>query len=363
MTEANRLRVGGTWHSWSPAFSFLTQAVDATNDGAAFAFQTKTTAAITHLGIRIGTRTGTPPTYLIALEGIDLTTGNPNGTVKGGGTPASATFTPPADTTWDATWQWIALTNSYTPTIGELLALTVRYSSGTIDASNRITVAYTNQAGVNRYGFPYAVNLTAGSWSGGKSSSTPVFGYRTASGRHGHICRDFYSTRSASTVGNRVAAKFNLDAGFGNTFKISSIKFTASDALAGGKNPILKIWDATTALASYTLDSDVESAVGSTVMTYEFAPTTQPTLSFGTTYYVGFEIADAANGGIILNGIQVAEAADLSNEDGGLFTLATYNGSVWADDLTVRPWIELQLADITEPSGGGGSGGSFTFVR
>src|SRR3990167_2686468 len=66
---------------------------------------------ITHLGFRYGLRTGTPPTYRVSLQALGGAA-KPTGTVLGGGSPASATFTPPADTTWDTTWQWVALTNS-----------------------------------------------------------------------------------------------------------------------------------------------------------------------------------------------------------------------------------------------------------
>src|SRR5262245_6559267 len=80
---------------------------------------------ISRLGFRYGTRTGTPPTYRISLQGVDGS-GLPDGTIKGGGSPASATFTPPADTSWNSTWQWINLSNTYTTANrGEKLATVI----------------------------------------------------------------------------------------------------------------------------------------------------------------------------------------------------------------------------------------------
>src|SRR5438105_4685448 len=83
-------------------------ALDQTTDQIEYIFQAAEAITITRLGFRYGTRTGTPPTYQVSLQGVDGT-GVPDGTVKGGGSPASATFTPPADATWDATWRWVTL--------------------------------------------------------------------------------------------------------------------------------------------------------------------------------------------------------------------------------------------------------------
>src|SRR5690349_18160435 len=64
----------------------------------------------THVGFRYGARTGTPVQHKTGLQTPDAS-GNPDGTYLGGGSPASGTFTPPADATWDGTWQWVALAN------------------------------------------------------------------------------------------------------------------------------------------------------------------------------------------------------------------------------------------------------------
>jgi hypothetical protein len=107
-----------------------------TADIVVWCFQADTTDAITDLGFRYGARTGTPPTYRISLQGASTSGIGPDGTVLGGGSPASQTFTPPADTSINGLWQWKTLANSYTPTRGQFLCSVIEYSSGTIDGSN-----------------------------------------------------------------------------------------------------------------------------------------------------------------------------------------------------------------------------------
>jgi hypothetical protein len=355
MTTANYLRFGST-SSLNPSStpSFSNHAIDASNEGVAWAFQAKSTEAITHVGFRYGARTGTPPTYIAGIEGLSTSTGFPDGTYRGGGSPASGTFTPPASTAWDGVWQWIALTNSYTPSLGEWLCSTVRYSSGTIDGSNNSSFSTQITNAPNSY-FPYALRNTSGTWAI-SAAAFPVFGIRTANLRYGYIVPNLYSTRTASTVGHRVAMKVNLPAGFGDTYKVIGIRFAGSIAAAVGKNPLCKIWSASAALASVTLDSDViapSTAYRSTEIIFD----TSVTLNFGTDYYFGFEVADATNGGIILYGTRYLDTVDKNSDDGGsYFVGSTYDGSTWTDfdDATVRPWMELILEDWTEPSGGGG---------
>jgi hypothetical protein len=229
---------------------------------------------------------------------------------------------------------------------------------GTTDASNYSTIG-TNLDNMSpvRINFPYSSRLTGGTWSNTVGVGDPmVFGWRTASGRYGRIIQSIYSTRSASTVGHRVAMKVNLPAGFGDTYKVLGVRFSGSLSSSSGKAPLCKIWSASSALASVTLDVDQQaSSAGSAYMTGEYYFDSAPTLNFGTDYYFGLEVADAANGGVIIYGTEVAEAADLANQDGGnICCLSTYNGSAWTDNTLVRPWMELILEDWTEPSGGGG---------
>lgn len=360
MADVSSLRISGNHfnHPQASAPSFTNHSLDATTDGVAFVFQARDTNPITHIGFRYGARTGTPPTYVATLEGVSTTTGAPDGSDLGGGSATAKTFTPPADATWDGTWQWIALTNSYTPTLGQVLCFTIRYSSGTVDASNFSSITRTlNDLGPTvNLRFPYTSVLTAGTWA--NSATHTVFGVRTAATRYGFIAESIEGTRTASTVGHRQAMKFTLPAGSGDTFKVRGVRFSGSLAGAAGKTPVLALWSGASALQNITLDTEQNANASiSGVRTYQYFFDDSSTLSFGTTYYIGLEVADATNGGVILQGIGIAAAEDGDAYPGGAsnFILSNYNGSSWTDDATIRPLVELILEDVTEPAGGGGA--------
>lgn len=333
--------------------------LDLETDGVGWTFQAREADAITHIGFRYGVRTGTPPTYVVTLEGVSATTGFPDAADVGGGSPTATTFTPPADTTWNSTFQWIALTNAYTPTRGQLLAATIRWSVGTVSGSHNGTfTSHITNLGTNAfYAFPTSQRLTAGTWA--KQGATQVFGVRTASTRYGLPIEGLYNTRSASTVGHRQALKFTLPAGSGDTFKIKGMRLAGSVAGATGKNPVMGLWSASSMLQDYAFDTEWGLSAATSYITWEFLfdESTLATLSFGTAYYLGLEVADATNGGVIINGLQLDAADDLDAFAGGTEChLATWNGSAWTDDQTVRPFVEWIFDDITEPAGGSGGG-------
>lgn len=358
MADVKKMMLGsGVTPSATPAAS--NHSVDAATDGVGWSLQARGTEAITHIGFRYGVRTGTPPTFVATLESVVSTTGLPDGTDIGGGSPTAATFTPPADATWDGTFQWVALTNSYTPTRGQVLAITIRHSSGTIDGSNNssFTSHYNNFIGTtNNRQFPMPIRLTAGTWS--KQNNSAIFGVRTATTRYGFPIQDFYVTRSASTVGHRQALKFTLPADSGDTFTVIGARLNVSLSGAAGKNPVLGLWSASGVIQDITLDADWVNNASSSYTGYDFYfnEASLTALSFGTAYYLGLEVGDAVNGGVIVNGLQLASADDQDAFAGGSdFVLSTFDGATWTDDATVRPFVEPIISDITEPAGGGGT--------
>lgn len=351
MATANRERRGITQylhHSGSPAFA--NHVIDASNDAVGFVFSAPTADPITHGLFRYGARAGTPVAHTITLEGVSLTTGQPDGADVGGGSPTAATFTPPADTSWDGLVQRIAFTNSFTPTPGAEYAMTIR-PSGTPDGTNNssITTDVSLLGSAAVHGFPYATRLTAGTWA--KRVAFPIFGLESSSGdRWGNLLQAIFSTRSASTVGHRQACRFVLPGS--STYRVRGMRFTSSLSTAGGKNPLAKIWSASAALQSKTLDTDVWAGTTNYVHEVLF-PDPLATLTGGTVYYAGLEVADSASGGVLLYGGKFSSASDLTSLPFGTeWYLATFDGSTWTHDTTVRPWLELILEDVTEPTGG-----------
>lgn len=349
MADAKSLQLG--WMGFpSSAATYDNFALDASGDKYGAICQAISAEPITHLGFRYGVGTGTPPTYRVCLQGLTAS-GLPDGTILGGGSPASGSFTPPADTTWDGTWQWVALDNAYTPTRGEMFAFVVEHVSGTVDGSNHGTFSRgQNNAAKAGDGFPKPVFNATGSWTSG-TPRIPCFGLRTASSRYGLISQGHYSTATAGTAGHRSAMHFTLPADWGDTFQLLGASVFGRCPVATSQFKFA-VWSASgDELQSVTLDTDAMTTNNNS-KAFDFVFTSLATLSYGTKYYIGFEVIGTATVG--LHGIQLASADDrLAYPLGTNMGLATYDGSSWTEDNTVVPQCGLIFADITEPSGGG----------
>jgi hypothetical protein len=318
----------------------------------AWVVQAESSGAISKIRFRYGTRTGTPPTYVLTIEGLD-TSGNPDATDKGGGSPTATTFTPPADTSWDNTIQEITLTNSYTPAnAGEVLCFTLRYSSGTADGSNNssVTRGFSNAVAVNR-GFPYNQSLSAGTWT--KNAQAACLAWLVgASSWHGHPVLATYTTATASTAGHRSAMFITLPSGFGTTFALAGVHFIGKFGAAAGSTK-LAIWDdSDTELVSKTIDADWVVSPGTATNGLRLFFDSPLTLSYGTKYYIGLEVVSGTVG---IAGISGQSSDDIACYPNGTTRgLATYNGTTWTESALTYPLMDLILSDITVPSGSGG---------
>lgn len=333
--------------------SFNNQVASASTTKIGWVFQAASLEPITHFGFRYGVRTGTPPTFIGGIQGVDATC-LPSGTYKGGGSPASATFTPPASAAWDGTWQYVALANSYTPAaIGELLAIVIEYSSGTIDGSNNSSFTYgqVNVGYANRGSAPYSLTNT-GSWAKVTGNNYPVYGCKGASNAFGYPLLTLGASGTVVSVnGNRAAMKFMLPSGAGTSIAVSTITACVQTPTAGGNNWIFGIWDATGAVVqTVTLDSDYCTTQNSQVRIAVARFATPATLTDGTQYYAGIERSGT---NIALNTLDFSNANDLTAITGGSgLILSTWNGSAWSDTATSRPLVELVLSDMTASGGG-----------
>lgn len=353
MADWREVRIGSTQFGWPVgAPGTAVHNLSASDSGVGFAVQCKDTNAITHLGFRYGTATGTPPTYVVGLEGVSSTTGQPSGAyLQSGGIDCKATFTPPSGASWDGTWQWVTLAQSYTPSQGEMVAITIRYSSGTVNVSNFSSIANeaSNLISSGISSDPYSLRLTTGSWS--KRNTLPLWGIRTASTRYGNVYQGNYTTQTASTVGQRSAMKFTLPSGSFTSVTVKGIRFYGVLAGAAGKNPILGIWDGSGSIVTRTLDTDLPNSPASRfVREYMFGSVA--TLTPGTTYYAGLEVADATSAALGIAGITLSEANDqLAFPWGTAACISVYASGAWTDDTTVRPFCELIVDDVTASAG------------
>lgn len=359
MANAKRLTVGGLAFPSTTSSGFSNKDLDQATDQLEVIFQAEEAMTITRLGIRYGSTTGTSPTYKISLQGVDGS-GNPDGTIKGGGSPASKEFSP-SGLGWSSnSWQWITLDNSYTCARGEFLALVVAHASGTVDGSNKSSFAGTlNYTTIGR--FPCAIHNDNGTRDR-LELGVPVFGYGTGSAAHGMPCSTFAGViYDQGTAGaDEYAVKFALPAAWGDTFKIKGVRF--SGYLYAGGSTKIQLYDGggasdTTVLQSVTFDHEnTSNPIAYGIYEVLFTDATLATLDFGSTYRIGFQPQNTNDLGLPI--LDVANAADWDAYPGGQdFSLSTrVNLGSWTDTATRRMFVELLLDDWSAPAGGGGGG-------
>jgi hypothetical protein len=331
-----------------PVGSITNFALNGTTDALEFIFQATEAATITTVGFRYGARTGTPPTYRISLQGVAGATGYPDGTIKGGGSPASATFTPPASTAWDGLWQWITLSNSYTCTRGELLALVIDYSSGTCDVSNNSSFTRTIVSPATS--MPHAIQNDAAVRTK-TTVGTPIFGYASSSKSFGKILSTSLSTNftNASTP-DEYALRFIVPSTWCSTYTIGRVECHAV-VVGGARTAKLQLYDGTTVLQTYTLDGDISGSAGFNV----FVPTetTLATLTAGNVYRIGLQPQEASNWS--WPSFTVLNNQDLGCHPGGIewYQSTRTDVGAWSDTTITRPLMAIGIDDWTAPAGGG----------
>lgn len=334
----------------TPLSTPTNQAMTASNNGTAFIFWPVTLDPITHIFLRAGTRTGTPPAYIGAIESVDTGTGSPSGTVLGGGSPASKVFTPPADSSWDNSGQWIALDNAYTPSdLVTPLAITYRHSSGTVDGSNNLSITrfFSSLGPVTQA--PYNTNLTGGTWS--KTTNFPCFGYKTASGVYGLPTIGGYAM-NMTVNGHRQCLKWTLPTDWGTTVTVRGLSMALARHGSSNGSYRIGVWNAagTELTSTGTLPTNV-SAGPTNAGTIRIPFPTPYVFTTGVTYYLGYQNDSTQTAGI--GGFRFQSAADRACLPYGTDKcLSSWNGSAWTDDDTVVPLVDIITDAIELPSGG-----------
>jgi hypothetical protein len=324
-------------------------AFDAATDANEWIVQAEEAATITHIGIKALARVGTPPTFRVSLQGVTGVPLVPDGTVLGGGSPASGTYTPPASSAWNNTWQWIALTNSYTCTRGEVFAIVDDYSSGSIDASNTLSRHNGLNGFQGRVGFPLAITNNAGVRS--RDSQLPIFGYKSATKSYGlPFSAPVTTSYSSDSSPNEYALAFSLPLGSVTKYQIMGARLRMVTP-AASKNFSVNLYEGTTLLQTTgTLSSDLFriAATDSYVEVY-FTDTTLAELVPETVYRVSL-LSLSTTSNIALGYFQFNDAQDAAINGDGRYYLSTRAGGAWTDFTTRRPLVDLILASTTGPN-------------
>lgn len=351
MADAKRVMIGqqlGRGTSSAPAFSNFT--LNANNDALEWIVQAREAATITRLGVRLGTITGTTPTYRISAQGVGAT-GIPDGTIKGGTNNALKTFSPSGLGWTDGEWHWLTLDESFAVTRGEVFAIVVDYSSGTVDGSNNasFTIGITNTMEPT---FPYPIQNNAGSRAKQAIFATP--GWGSAGTAYGRPVEGLAITAfNSGSTPDEWAVKFTLPADWGATYKL--VGFRAPIGISSAGNTITFLLydsDGTTTLQDITWDGD-HVVAGNTRMGYfYFNEATLATLSYGTAYRLAIRPDGAGNASVTT--VTVDHADDIAAWPGGtIFAVSTQTGAGgWSDDALSHMDIDLIFEDITEPAAG-----------
>lgn len=334
-------------------FTLSSTSLNSTTTAVMWAIQARTAGAVSGFRFTYGARTGTPPTYVARIETLDAS-GNPSGTDAGGASPTAVTFTPPASTAWDNTIRSLTFANSWTPTAGQLYAIVIRYSSGTVNVSNFSSFATTNTTSGHdptARGFPYHSTTSNGTtWT--KIATSGVICWVEGGVLVGTPMQSVYGTLTSATNGHRSAAYFTLPASLGSTYEIHGVDI-AGKAAGAGATCTLKLWDSSfNVLRSITIDGDHAAQPGTGYTARKVFFGNPYTAATGTKYYVGFESDGTATVGV--TGIACSAADEVAcYPNGENMGVVTWNGTTKSENNLVYPCMNLWIDNITASSGSG----------
>jgi hypothetical protein len=345
MADYKKLLYGEMLPIGESTFSYTSFTLDQTTDAIEMLFQADEAITITKLGYRVNTITGTSPVFKISLQGISGA-GLPDGTIKGGGSPASATFTPAAA----PNWTWVTLDNAYTCTRGEFLAVVIQQNSGTIDASNNANFSHSYSS-FGTWSFPHSIQNNNGTRT--MQNNEPVLGYASSTVAYGRPSASITSTAiNSGTTPDEVAFAFTIPATLLSTYQVAGVWFPCTTPNTGTTVKLI-LYDGTTVLQDVTYDSDYSASPGGTHNNIRgfFDEATLSTLNAGSTYRIGIQPQTAT--GISPFRVNVSAQADFEAWPGGQnFWVSTRtDAGAWTDILTQRLIGGIIISDWT--AGGG----------
>lgn len=351
MPSARALAISPFHNDGISSYSSASFALNSTSAYISFTFKAFEATTINQLGMRFQSKVGTSPSYIIGLEGVSLTTGLPTGVYKQtGGQDVKEIFNPGQSGWANNTFQWVTMDPTYTCTQGELLALTIRYSSGTIDASNYVNIT-TFQGDSARWGFPMVTH------SGTKqiSPSYPMLGYASSTVSYGYPIQGQSSVLfDDGTTPDEVGWAINLPSDLMTSYKIAGLRCMLNPGTSGAIINV-RLYEGTTVIQDISGGFDTDLLNGAFARYQDFFfDGTLATLTAGTTYRLALKRTDVGTDATLYY-VTLARAQDRSAFPWGeSFAYASrVNDGAWnADDQTIIPFIDLILQDITIPSGG-----------
>jgi hypothetical protein len=363
--------------------------MDAATDHVAWTFMAEDTFSATSVRFIQGTRTGsTTLNFRVSIQGVSSTDGTPDGTIA-----AVGLWTPVNDSSQNGVAQSVTLTHDSTGNAQGSLSITrgTFYSivvepcdsghpapcpgTDTIpDGTNLVNITRATAASVqaDRSGTPFSMSSTNSGAGWSKGAETPLFGIASSTKTYGIPIQTIAAT--SISIGSEDAMVFNIPSTVFGTYKVRGFRanITVGTANKTSKFFLYEHGNHIPLQSSNTWDSDISRVVSTNQIHTFFFTGTLATLSGGTTYRIGISPQDATNN-IALSSFTFASTQDAASMPGGdWFGFSGRSGcvvacdttsTVWTDDYTRRPVMELILEDVSAPAGTGGGASAFTFIQ
>lgn len=327
--------------------------LNSSDDGISVLAQQPEADTITTVCWNHGVETGNTPNVTFSIQTPSLTALGPDGTILGGGSPASVAFDPSAVADGTATCQTLA--NTIALTKGQQIALTI--TCATCDGSNNssFTTSINNNNG--RTFLPIAVSQTNGAaWA--RIDGLPAVWWKSATTVYGWPVETLTtgSSTSSDSTPDEYATAFALPAGSCATFTVPGMRCHFSAVGGAAKSFKFQLYTATTVLSDVTLDSDTWGAGGDSFRTMEFMfDDDEDVLTCGSTYRVSVAPqSTAASWERITNKLDDAGDMEAYVGDATLYSSNRVDTGAWTDTLDTIFYCFPIIDDVTEPSAAGG---------
>lgn len=337
-----------TLSAGTPSLSTSTFTIDAANEKAARVDLSTVSKSIRYVYLRTATVT-TGDTVDVRIETVD-TDGLPSGTLWAANTNAALVIANGDDTVWLKAGP---LTADAALSVGSVYAIVV-VNGG---AGGNIQIAsFQDQSAM----VPYGVHFTT-TWSKrdvapaylleyADGSSSPVYGVSDYGGPI--TAQTFNSGSTTNRRGNAITVPFPC--------RVSGCWVWLGTSTATTCSVVLYDTDGTTVLATTgTVDSDTAEATSAGIA---FLPFTAPaTLAAGGPYRLAFVPATTTNQTMYDFDLPAAAVMD-SFPGGQALHRSVFTSSAWVETTTARSYLGLLIDGVSDGTGGGSSGGAFTFV-
>jgi hypothetical protein len=321
--------------------------LDATVEIAAIIAQAQEDITIQNICFQTGTVT-TGATLDLRIESVDLSNGQPSGSLFDTDTNIAHVLADADDNAWITSAN---LTANAVITKGEFFAIVVKQP---VASFGNFQIANFSEA---LAGFPYGVNVLST-----KQTALPTIAAKTSGGAFINLGPNYFPAATATDTsfnsgstpderGNVVTLPFKARA--------SGIAFYGFGAAGTTYDLVLYDTDGSTVLAAITVDSDVTQLNSQNMRAHYFDDTTV-TLSAGSQYRIALKPNAATN--VTLGSFTVGEAGVLDAVAGGQAIHHTQqtNGGGWTETTTQRNLISLIIDQLDDGAGGGGGGALLT---